>query len=414
MRRNWGSIVIEFKIHKFKNMELKDIITIAGITLTFIIGLTGLVISLLNSKKTIFINSVTASRTKWIETVRNSISEFCGLTLYLSITPLRDSERNEIIQKINRLRFIINLQLNRNDSFDKRLIKNIDMIVDLTNSTQLQEPEKETIKNKIIELVSLTQDLLKLEWEGVKEETKKGNLTKREKNVLLDKYLNQNSINMDQSPTRPSNDQLIINYMILRKIVGLLGIALPFILLFYSLIMKEGLQISISHYYHTDMRNIFVGTLCMVSVFLYSYKGFDHRDKITSRLACIFGLGVAFFPTTFKTIGNCEASTNFIGYIHLACACGFFLSLTYYSLFLFTESDKKKTEQTLEKRIRNIIYKICGSVMLICVVVIILYLFLPGLRCRFYHLKPVFWSEAVALWAFGFSWFVKGEAILKD
>jgi hypothetical protein len=29
-------------------------------------------------------------------------------------------------------------------------------------------------------------------------------------------------------------------------------------------------------------------------------------------------------------------------------------------------------------------------------------------------MKPVFWLEAFALWAFGVSWFVKGETLWKD
>ena len=29
-------------------------------------------------------------------------------------------------------------------------------------------------------------------------------------------------------------------------------------------------------------------------------------------------------------------------------------------------------------------------------------------------LKPVFWLEALALWAFGISWFTKGETIFRD
>lgn len=29
-------------------------------------------------------------------------------------------------------------------------------------------------------------------------------------------------------------------------------------------------------------------------------------------------------------------------------------------------------------------------------------------------LDPVFWLESVAVWAFGWSWLIKGEAILKD
>ena len=167
--------------------ELKDIITIGGISLTFFVGFAGLIIGVKNSKKTIFINSVTASRTKWIDTIRNSIAEFCGLTHHFSLTPLTDSEKTQVIEKIDRLRFLIKLQLNRNDEFDKKIIQKIDIIPDLTDSKKINELEKE-----INELIELTQDLLKLEWEGVKEETKKGNLTKKQKKVLLDKYLKIN------------------------------------------------------------------------------------------------------------------------------------------------------------------------------------------------------------------------------
>lgn len=164
--------------------ELKDIITIGGIFLTFVVGLAGLIIGVKNSKKTIFINSVTASRTKWIDTIRNSIAEFCGLTHHFCLTPLTDAEKTQVIEKIDRLRFLIKLQLNRNDEFDKKIIQKIDIIPDLTDPKKINELEKE-----INELIELTQDLLKLEWEGVKEETKKGNLTKKQKRVLLNKYL---------------------------------------------------------------------------------------------------------------------------------------------------------------------------------------------------------------------------------
>lgn len=29
-------------------------------------------------------------------------------------------------------------------------------------------------------------------------------------------------------------------------------------------------------------------------------------------------------------------------------------------------------------------------------------------------LEPIFWLESLALWAFGLSWFVKGETLWKD
>jgi hypothetical protein len=164
--------------------ELNDVLTSASILLTFFIALMSLIISWRNSRKTTFINSVTASRIKWIDTIRNNISEFCGQVHHLSLTPLRDDEKKPIIEKIDRLRFLIKLQLNRSDNFDKKIIDKINLILNLTYLHKNNELTKE-----INELVELTQDLLKLEWEGVKEESKKGDLTKKRKKELYEKYL---------------------------------------------------------------------------------------------------------------------------------------------------------------------------------------------------------------------------------
>ena len=70
---------------------------------------------------------------------------------------------------------------------------------------------------------------------------------------------------------------------------------------------------------------------------------------------------------------------------------------------------------TARKRKRNRIYRICGYVMSLCVVLMILYTVLPdSVVSPFTPGKPIFWLEAVAVVAFGISWLVKGEAILKD
>jgi hypothetical protein len=51
--------------------------------------------------------------------------------------------------------------------------------------------------------------------------------------------------------------------------------------------------------------------------------------------------------------------------------------------------------------------------MVACIVLIGIYsVFLRESWLSF--LRPVFWLEALALWAFGASWFVKGETILQD
>jgi hypothetical protein len=56
---------------------------------------------------------------------------------------------------------------------------------------------------------------------------------------------------------------------------------------------------------------------------------------------------------------------------------------------------------------------LCGVVIWLCIVLIGLYhLIWKGTALD--HLEPVFWLETVALCSFGFSWFVKGEALWRD
>ena len=68
---------------------------------------------------------------------------------------------------------------------------------------------------------------------------------------------------------------------------------------------------------------------------------------------------------------------------------------------------------TGRKKIRNTVYYVCGFIMLGCVLGIGLYfLVLESERTEDWNL--VFWCETIALMAFGVSWLVKGEIILKD
>ena len=168
-------------------MESKDYITIFGIFVTLIISSISLYISLRNNKKTLFINSITSSRIKWIGILRENISQFCGLTYHFAITELSDIEKQKVIEQIDKLRFLIKLQLNRNDKFDVKLMKKVDLIPKLTDPRKNEE-----LKTEIDNLIKLSQDLLKLEWEGAKLESMKGILTQKEKDELYQKYLRTN------------------------------------------------------------------------------------------------------------------------------------------------------------------------------------------------------------------------------
>ena len=96
--------------------------------------------------------------------------------------------------------------------------------------------------------------------------------------------------------------------------------------------------------------------------------------------------------------------------MHFASAAALFLVLSYFSLILFTKSGPAQTPQ---KKRRNRIYRVCGVVMLLCIISIGLYSWLLD-DTAVSSLNPVFWLESFMLWAFGISWFVKGETLLRD
>ena len=108
---------------------------------------------------------------------------------------------------------------------------------------------------------------------------------------------------------------------------------------------------------------------------------------------------------------NPTAGEMAIGTVHFVSATVFFLTLAVYSFFIFTKTDPSRP-MTPEKKKRNVVYRVSGIVIVVCLAAIaILNLVPPG---PIDQLKPVFWLETVASVAFGVSWLVKGETLLKD
>lgn len=208
-----------------------------------------------------------------------------------------------------------------------------------------------------------------------------------------------------------SANWLVISYLGLRKAVGAIGIALPFVLAFGKILLDgPGIEPSVSNYYYTGMRDVFVGAMCATAVFLLSYRGYERADDIAGDLAGICALGTALFPTTPDV--DVTPQYTWVGVLHLSFAAGFFLVLAFFCLVLFRKTDPTKPP-THRKLQRNAVYTFCGYTILICLGLIAVVAFLSD-ASPVKAIDPVFWLEALATVAFGISWFVKGEAILKD
>ena len=202
---------------------------------------------------------------------------------------------------------------------------------------------------------------------------------------------------------------IIESQLTLRKLIGTMAFILPVAVLLGGL---PGFQESISAYYHTSMRDLFVGVLLGVGFFLITYKGYDGVDTKITTAAGIAGMIIAIFPCNYEPnesliVSMFRLPSNVTGIIHLIAASAFFLLLAYMSFFQFTKSSG---EMTPAKKKRNRIYRGCG----IAIVAGILMTLGPS----FLHIGRGFGliliSETIMLFAFGISWLVKGEAILRD
>jgi hypothetical protein len=204
-------------------------------------------------------------------------------------------------------------------------------------------------------------------------------------------------------------DPVVMNYLQLRKAVGIIGFVLPLVLVFGNMILEgAGIQPSISSYYYTDLRNVFVGSLCAIGVFLLACKGYDRRDEIAGYLACVFAVGAALFPTTPDA--PVTGAGKLIGLVHLTFATLLFLTFVYFCFGLFTSTAGDPTKRKLQ---RNTVYRVCGMIILGCIAMIAV-VKLTTIEKSLAQLRPVLWLEAAAVMTFGVAWLTKGETILRD
>lgn len=219
----------------------------------------------------------------------------------------------------------------------------------------------------------------------------------------------------------------IISYYTMRRAIGILGITLPLILVGGSSLFGgcDEVQGSISTYYHTNMRNIFVGYNCAVALFLFAYRGHDWRDNLAGYLGCIFVLGVAFLPCSISNPNQpcmilTSAQSPMVGKLHNLSALLYFIILIIYSLFLFPKTHMdmvtgQKKFMGRQKKKRNVVYYISGSIMALSLLLIIFYMaFLENSKPNLKVLNPIFWLESFVLLSFGISWLTKGQLIFRD
>jgi hypothetical protein len=186
----------------------------------------------------------------------------------------------------------------------------------------------------------------------------------------------------------------------LRTGIGIIGVGLPIVLIIGNMILSRNFVFldSMSAYYQGVMRDVFVGCLWAIGIFLICYQ-YDYLDNIASNVAGVAVILVSLFPD-FP--------------VHQVSAGCFFFIIALMAIFLFQRTDSQQ-DPTPEKLQRNRVYLTCG-------IVIVLSLLLIGVAYQFeasnpwlQSLHPILVFEVIASLAFGIAWFVKGGTlVLKD
>lgn len=210
----------------------------------------------------------------------------------------------------------------------------------------------------------------------------------------------------------------IVKTKTLRAMIGWLGMLLPWIVTLLIGMFPP----SISATWYTNACTPFMIILGSAGMLLMCYHGYDAVDDVLNTTAGIFGLGICLFPCSLINRSGINVfinlNNNFCKYtdvvdettrvgafllpmyvsdiIHMLCAIGFFAILSYNSFFQFTKGSGNPTKN---KKIRNIIYRICGVGMMAS--------FLLFLLPNFYI--KVWLIEVIALFFFGVSWLTKAN-----
>ncbi len=206
-------------------------------------------------------------------------------------------------------------------------------------------------------------------------------------------------------------------YRRIRRIIGYLGIFLPVILVILSLIsfFKTSLQFSISHYYYTNLREIFTGTLSAVGIFLIRYKGYGNssiwkNDNFLTNVAGVMAIGVALFPTNpismdQKIYTLIPLAQEWLGWLHYGFAGILFLIFSLLAINVFTIGQEIEDRLPKSMMNENNIYRFCGYAILIFIIMIPL----ADQFKLFSYSTLVF--EALSLFLFGIAWLIKGRAL---
>lgn len=191
-------------------------------------------------------------------------------------------------------------------------------------------------------------------------------------------------------------DRAMRSHLFLSAGMGIVAAALPILLIGFGDYCSH---FSISHFYHDDgpaARNIFVGSLWAIGLFLILFRGLSSIENHILRLAGVLAIMVAMFPTKAAQ-GDMQIT------LHLVSAVLFFVCLAIVAVF-YSKSRIDDIIYPPKRRLFKRAYNIAGAAMIGMPALVFAIRLIVG---RGGATHWIFWIEASGIWAFAAYWFVK-------
>jgi hypothetical protein len=204
------------------------------------------------------------------------------------------------------------------------------------------------------------------------------------------------------------------SFLWMRVAIGVLGIALPLWLVLADRIAFHGNPFprdSLSAYYYSGMRDVFVGILSATGVFLITYKISEKNlDNLASLVAGVSAALVPLFPTGRPSdhvvaltplqdlLG--ETTVKWIHFIASTLFIGLLAVLSYY--FGVREGARPQRSGTRSPRFWCWYHWVCTIAMVLAMVWIVI------TSSVGWPPRALLIGEWLSAWAFGASWLMKG------
>jgi hypothetical protein len=213
---------------------------------------------------------------------------------------------------------------------------------------------------------------------------------------LYDPYVNKRSLLKSDAKRhyqRIFTAQAVRSYLFLSLGIGVIAALLPILLM-----ISGGYEAhdSISSYYHDQAgptRDILVGSLCAIGVFLFLFHGLSKLENWLLNVAGLASISVALNPSPGEGRGSLL--------LHTGSAIVFFILLGIVAVLL-SKGRLKDIVDRRRKRWFTAAYNAAGLAMVAMPIAVVALHFATGGQSHW-----VFWTECAGIWSFSAYWFVK-------